>query len=174
MKERCIMIFPKFKNMDIIHQIRRKYDPLANHVSPHITLVFPFKSEIRSNELKNYLESVLSTVNPFQITLKGITPVKSFGNHLFLNIKNGADEIAEIHRRLYTGILESYLPPWLKEGNYLPHMTVGKIEKEEEYKKAIIETKDIINVFTCNVNKISVEIIAENKDSIIEMEIELK
>ena len=42
MSERTIMIFPKFSNMEIIDRIRRNYDPLADLVRPHITLVFPF------------------------------------------------------------------------------------------------------------------------------------
>ena len=46
MSERTIMIFPKFSNMEIIDRIRRNYDPLADLVRPHITLVFPFHSDI--------------------------------------------------------------------------------------------------------------------------------
>lgn len=160
--------------MDIIDKIRRKYDPLERHVRPHITLVFPFNSSIEFNELKNHLENVLSSIKPFRIVLNGITPVKSFGNYLFLNIKDGKDEIIEIHRKLYTGILEEYLPQWLKSGTYHPHMTVGKIVDEGEYKSAIEETKKVIDVFDTVVSKISVEIIDENEDSVIEMEIELK
>ncbi len=33
-----ILIFPKFDNIDIINEVRNKYDRLANLVSPHITL----------------------------------------------------------------------------------------------------------------------------------------
>ncbi len=40
MTVRTIMIFPEFKNMEIIDKIRNQYDPLANLVRPHITLVF--------------------------------------------------------------------------------------------------------------------------------------
>lgn len=174
MLERCIMIFPEFSNMSIIDEIRGKYDPLESHVRPHITLVFPFSSNIESSELKNHLKGVLSIVKPFRIVLNGITPIKSFGNYLFLNIKNGKDEIIELYRRLYTGILEEYHPQWLKSGGYLPHMTVGKIESEEEYKLAIEETKGIIDIFDTTINRVSVEIIDENEDSVIEMEIELE
>jgi hypothetical protein len=39
MIKRCIMIFPKFENIEQIELIRRKYDPLVNHVEPHITLI---------------------------------------------------------------------------------------------------------------------------------------
>ena len=43
---RTIMIFPEFENMEIIDNIRKKYDPLAELVRPHITLVFPFESQM--------------------------------------------------------------------------------------------------------------------------------
>ena len=45
-RKRTIMIFPKFSNQEIIDEIRKKYDPLYNLVKPHITLVFPFKSDM--------------------------------------------------------------------------------------------------------------------------------
>ena len=32
------MIFPEFDNMDVIDNIREKYDPLAKLVRPHITI----------------------------------------------------------------------------------------------------------------------------------------
>ena len=43
---RTIMIFPQFNNIEIIDGIRDRYDPLAKLVRPHITLVFPFESEM--------------------------------------------------------------------------------------------------------------------------------
>ncbi len=174
MFERCIMIFPEFSNIEIIDEIREMYDPLASHVRPHITLVFPFESNIDSIQLKSHLEEVLASVNSFPLVLKGITPVKSFGNYLFLNIENGKEEIVEIHRNLYTGILEPYFPQWLKVDKYNPHMTVGKVESEEKYKLAIEKTREVTDVFETVVNKISVEIIDDNEDSMIEIEIGLK
>lgn len=53
-------------------------------------------------------------------------------------------------------------------------LILGKIENGEEYKATILEVKDIDDIFETMVDKVSVEIIDENKDSIIEMEIELK
>lgn len=174
MVERCIMIFTEFSNIEVINKIRDKYDPLAKHVRPHITLVFPFQSEIGTVELQQHLEMALEAVKPFRITLQGITPVQSFGNYLFLNITEGKDEIVDIHKSLYTGLLEPICPPWLKAGGFTPHMTVGKIADEEEYKAAIDSVNDINDVFETMVERISVEIIDENEDSQIEMEIGLR
>lgn len=174
MIERCIMIFPELKNMKVIDEIREKYDPLASHVRPHITLVFPFSSNISRDGIKEHIEHVLSEIKPFKLMLKGITPVQSFGNYLFLNIETGKEEIYNIHKKLYTGILEPYLPQWLRNSEYYPHMTVGKVDSKEEYELAILEVRDVADTFETMVNKVSVEVIDENEDSIIEMEVELK
>lgn len=173
MLKRCIMIFPKFENRQIIDKIRELYDPLANHVRPHITLVFPFDSEIKTDELKEHISSVLSEFKPFEVILKGIKPTNSFGKYLFLNIEKGNNEIVELHKRLYTGILQNYYPVWLKGKAFLPHMTVGCFDNEEDFAMAINETGNIMDSFKTTVNKISVEIIDENEDSIIELNITL-
>ncbi len=173
MVERCIMIFPELSNMSIIDEIRDKYDPLAHHVRPHITLVFPFKSDISTDELRSHLERALYKVKSFEMTLQGITPVKSFGNYLFLGITDGTEEIVDIHKYLYSDLLEEIHPQWLKNAGYHPHMTVGKIDNEEVYKSAIEVVKDIDAEFRATVKRISVEIIDENEDSMIEMEIPL-
>jgi len=173
MVERCIMIFPEFSNVDVIDGIRDKFDPLAKRVRPHITLVFPFQSDITSNELKKHLENMLLSIKPFRVTLQGITPVQSFGNYLFLNIIHGKDEIIEIHKRFYTELLEAVYPNWLRTGDFHSHMTVGKIASDDDYKAAIDEVKDINDIFDTIIEKISVEIIDENEDSLIEMEVPL-
>lgn len=36
--KRDILIFPKFDNMNLIQEVRNKYDRLSNLVAPHITL----------------------------------------------------------------------------------------------------------------------------------------
>jgi hypothetical protein len=47
--KRSIIIFPQFGNdTNLIQNIRHQYDPLASKIAPHITLVFPFESEISS------------------------------------------------------------------------------------------------------------------------------
>ena len=168
------MIFPKFKNGQVIDRIREKYDPLATHVRPHITLVFPFDSDIETAELNKHISSVLSDVEAFEVMLKGITPVNSFGRYLFLNIEKGTEKIIELHKKLYTGILQEHFPQWLNGNNFLPHMTVGNFQNEEEFQMATEETKAVVDDFKTIVNTVSVEIIDENEDSIIELEIPLK
>jgi 2'-5' RNA ligase len=168
------MIFPKFDNGQIIDRVRERYDPLANHVKPHITLVFPFDSEIETNELKQHISKVLFEVTSFEVILKGITPTNDFGKYLFLNIQKGGNEIIELHNKIYSGILQSYYPEWLKGKIFLPHMTLGNFDNQEDFVAAINETRNIYDSFKSIVNEITVEIIDENEDSIIELNIPLK
>jgi hypothetical protein len=55
MTNRCILLFPDFPNIASIESIRRKFDPLAGLVRPHITLVFPFESDIGTDPLRRHV-----------------------------------------------------------------------------------------------------------------------
>lgn len=172
MTKRCIMIFPRFSNMELINRLRKKYDPLAEKVNPHITLVFPFDSSFSKEELQRHIEEVASQASHFSLSMQKVTP--AMGNYLFLNISEGKEEVIMLHQMLYQGILKDYHPCWLKNINYMPHMTVGKIENDIDFSEAVKETKGMDELFTTIVDKITVEIIGENDESIIEMEIPLR
>ncbi|MGH4123515.1 MAG: 2'-5' RNA ligase family protein [Clostridium sp.] len=173
-KRRTIMIFPEFKNINIINEIREKYDPLAKHVRPHITLVFTFESSLTSIEIEEHLKKALDGTRCFTLTLQGIIKIDNpLGKYLFLEIKQGNEQIKEISKNLYTGILQSYKPDWLNEETFLPHMTIGSFTLKEDLDIAFKDTEAIKNNFTTIVDKISVEIIDESEDSIIETEVNL-
>ena len=168
---RTIMIFPHFDNMEIINIIREKYDPLARLVKPHITLVFPFESDITNAELEDVLDNCLKSIKPFPIVLHGFSKEEDkFGNYLFLDMKKGSDVVGAIHNKLYAEWFKAYdlgLP-------YVPHITVGKFERMQECNTAFEDVKDIDNRFETIVDKVSVEMIGEKEESIIVIEKELK
>lgn len=173
-KKRTLMIFPEFDNVNIINQIREKCDPLANHVRPHITLVFTFESSLSSAEIEEHLKKVLDGTRCFCLTLQEIVKIDNpLGMYLFLDIKQGNKQIKELSKRLYTGILQDYKPDWLNEETFMPHMTIGSFSSKEDLNIAFKETELIKENFTTIVDKISVEIIDENEDSIIEVEVNL-
>ncbi len=165
------MIFPYFDNMEIIERIRKQYDSLHNLVNPHITLVFPFEDEISNNELKNIIEECLNDINPFELVLHGFsTQENKYGNYLFLKVIRGSEKIIKLHDILYSKI-------WNIESNrleYIPHMTVGKFRAVDKMNEAYRNVKDIGNLFETMVNKISVEMVGENEESIIILEKELQ
>ncbi|MGN0552262.1 MAG: 2'-5' RNA ligase family protein [Oscillospiraceae bacterium] len=164
---RTIMIFPDFENMEVIDNIRAKYDPLAKLVRPHITIVFPFNIEMSNDELLHILDARLNGIEPFRIELQGFSKCENrFGNYLFLNVCKGADHISDIHDVLYCN--EFRICDFGSQ--YIPHMTVGKLSNVEKLNKAYEDIKDIKCRFTSVIDKISVEMIGENEESIIILE----
>jgi len=167
---RCIMIFPEFSNMHIIEGIRKKYDPLAELVKPHITLVFPFTSELTTQQINEHLHSTLCETQPFEIELKGTSKESGrFGHFIFLNVTGGVDEISKLNKCLYDGLLQEYRGKKV----YVPHMTIGRLSNVAEQMEAYEELKNMNATFQTTVKKISVEIIGEQQESIIETEYKL-
>lgn len=170
MNTRTIMIFPEFENMDVINDIRKKYDPSESLVMPHITLVFPFNSELTIEELNLYLKEYLRDIKPFKIELEGFSKHEDkYGNYLFLNIVNGMDVIKNIHDILYKDRLKQFNTGF----DYVPHMTVGKLFSVGLLDKAFIDVNKYNDKFSTMVRKISVEMIGEHGESIIIIEHEL-
>ena len=167
MSLRTIMIFPQFDNMELIDNIRNRYDPLASLVRPHITLVFPFESSMSNGELAEILEDRLQSIKPFVLELCGISKQKdAFGNYLFLNVVKGGEELRRIHRTLYDNEFKE-----LDKGySYIPHMTLGKLPSPQELNEAYDDIKDERCQFRTMVNKISVEMIGDREESIIVLE----
>ncbi len=170
MSIRTIMIFPKFENMEVIDNIRTQYDPLAQLVRPHITLVFPFENDMSNEEIKSILNGRLQNVKPFEIVLNGISKQEDkFGNYLFLDVKKGVDDICAIHEILYKNEFKQF-----DSGlGYKPHITIGKLQTVDALNIAYNKLKNMDETFTTMVNKISVEMIGENEESIIVIEKQL-
>ena len=174
MIQRCIMVFPQFDNIEVIDRIRDKYDPLSNYVRPHITLIFPFDSDISSNELNAHIKTALSDCKPFNLTMQGFTAsVEPLSTYLFLNVAEGLQELYQLSRSLYTGILEKYQSDLYKI-SYIPHLTVGNLNKDEDYEAIIKLLNGEKAKFATMVNCVSVEIIGDGETSIFEMSIPLQ
>ena len=159
--KRDILIFPKFQNLYLIQEIRKKYDRLANLVEPHITLAFPFSDNIRNEDLIQSLNNVVSTFEPFKIIFSGISLTEN--NTIFLNCIEGKDKIIELHDKIYENILPTHLK---KSINYIPHITLGTCDNID-----FLQNFDY--KFETIVNEISIEQIGENEESIILKNIKL-
>lgn len=164
--KRDILIIPKFNNIYKIQMIREKYDELFDIIEPHITLAFPFRSNISNEKLRQQLTEIIRNINPFKIKCKGLTlrkDKKINTYYIFLNIVEGKEIINEINHKIYENILRDVD---IKKYNYEPHITLGttnnpneKIELNEEFETIV--------------DSIVVEQIGKNEESILEFMINL-
>ena len=164
--ERTIMIFPRFSNQEMINEIRKKYDPLYGLVEPHITLVFPFQSEMSDEKLSLEMDKCLGKTNSFSLILQGISRQKdTYGNYIFLNVKSGRQEIIELHKSLYLGLFDGQFPK-----SYIPHMTIGNLDSEVKMEAVYDTLKNMETCFETMIEKVCVERIGEHGESIIIIE----
>ena len=167
---RTIMIFPEFDNMEVIDHIRERFDPLAHAVRPHITLVFPFESDMSNEELTRILHRRLASVKSFDLCLGGFSRhIDDFGYTLFLDVLQGGEEICRINRLLYDHEFMSYDAGY----PYIPHMTVGKLDNKVQLDHAYESIRRLPDRFTATVKRISVEEIGVNEESLIVIEHEI-
>ena len=166
--KRAIVLFPSFEHIEILQTIRQQYDPLANCIAPHITLVFPFDSDIPTEDLKAYLNEALKGIKKFHVRLNDFSGDFRDG-YLFLNVKQGNDAIVELHDRLYDGILERFL---FRGITYCPHVTVGKVQ-QAEFEHALAQLRGVTDRFETEIEKIYVENIDDLEHSAIEFSLEL-
>lgn len=168
--KRAIVLFPKFHNIEAIQAVRERFDPLANYIAPHITLVFPFESALSTEELRAHLQAALAGVKMFNVRLNGVTGDIRDG-YLFLNVKQGNDEIVALHDRLYSGALQPYL---YRKVTYCPHVTVGRIEQQDAFDLALEELSDFQECFETQIDRIYVENIDSRERSTIELAFKLE
>lgn len=152
---RDILIIPELDDVSLIQNIREEYDELADIVPPHITLAFPFNSEITNEELDKKLKKIFSEYKEFSITLSGIS--YHYDEHagvyyMYLDVNKGYDTIYEISEKIYSEILNTKVPE-----KYIPHITLGSVEKINNIK--------LDHVFNTTVKNIIVEDIGENEES---------
>lgn len=153
--KRDILIFPKFNNMNIINDIRNKYDRLANLVEPHITLAFPFRDKMSNEDLITKLSYLLKNFSPFEVTFKGIS--LSDDNYILLNCIKGNSILINLHDEIYEKLIPNHFK---KSINYIPHITLGQAKNLENF-------PDFNYEFTTLINEISIEFIGEHEESII-------
>lgn len=159
--KRDILIFPKFDNINLIQNMRNKFDTLATLVPPHITLAFPFSDDMSDDELVEKLSDLLKYYNPFGVTFKGLS--LSNDNYIFLNCIKGNEKIIQLHNEIYKKIIPTHFK---KSIEYIPHITLGQSNSIEELNYFNYEFSTIID-------EISIELIGEHEESIIIRNIKL-
>jgi 2'-5' RNA ligase len=137
--------------MQPIVELRRRYDPLAEQIDPHITLVFPFESPLPPQALRAHLVSAMCGVSAFPIRLAEITGHEA--EYLFLNVKRGNDALIELHDRLYAGPLAEHRS---MQHTYVPHVTVGRVSDPRVFRDALTEAGALMVQIDTRVAEVSI------------------
>lgn len=152
---RDVLIIPELDDVTLIQDIRKEYDELAEIVPPHITLAFPFDSDMTNEELDSKLKKIFSEYKEFAITLSGISyhyDERVGVYYIYLDVTQGYDTIYEISKKIYRELFDAEVPE-----KYIPHITLGCVEK--------INNLTLDHVFNTTVKNIIVEDIGENEES---------
>jgi len=160
---RAIVIFPKFDNVHLLNEIREKYDPLCHYIAPHITLVFPFASDIPTSEVVKHVQDQLAEIGKFELIMKGVTG--ALDGYIFLDVKIGNDKIIEIHDKLYQGLLKEHHNRFIP---YIPHLTIGRLFDSSQHQATVQSLFDFDVEFRAVIDELSVEVIDDQDKSIIE------
>lgn len=162
--QRDLLIFPKFKNIDKIQEVRNKYDRLASLVDPHITIVFPFNDEIDTPTLVSKIKECIKGIKKFNVIFQGVNidwDNYTKRNYIYLGCIEGNDTIVKLHDTIYNNVL----PHKLSKDKYVPHITLGHTDSID----FVLDDK-----FEFFVEKLSIEGIGPNEESIILEEIYLE
>ncbi|HFQ92542.1 MAG TPA: 2'-5' RNA ligase family protein [Anaerolineae bacterium] len=160
MKNRVIVIYLEDNGLGEIEQIRRQYDPLFPAVKAHITLVFPFESDLTTNALRAHVRQAAQGIGSFPVQLQTITGQD--GRYLFLNVKQGKNQLISLHDKLYSGILK----PYRHNFNYLPHVTVGRFQDRGAFLQALAATRNVATIWQTTAQKISIVLTSDNHNQI--------
>lgn len=132
-----------------IEILRKKYDPGINKYKTHLTLVYPFEVKDQA-KLKEHIEYCLAGIEPFEIVFER---VRKSGNFLVLDVGKSQEKLLYLYKKLNSGILGGFENKEISI--YLPHITLGIFDSNEELMKVINELRARGSNFRVIVNKVS-------------------
>ncbi len=145
----AVVYYPHL-NFGRLNEFRRKYDPYAELIAEHLTLVFPIPVEFEM--IHGHVRTVVREVRPFDIHISGLK--RTWDHWMYLGLEEGYEEVRALHDRLYSGPLEKYLRTDLE---FEPHVALGFFGKgsydpldpaavefeSEAYGQALREAEDL-------------------------------
>jgi 2'-5' RNA ligase len=150
MQKIAVVYFPQ-TNLEKINTFRERYDPGFKIIVPHITIVSPI-SEFSEDEFIEHIESSVKNVSSFSIHLKGLS--KTLDGCLFLNVKEGNEEIANLYKKLYSGILKPFIPT---EYSFEPHITLGCFDANGDIFSTAYSEAEKLNIdINCKFDSLSI------------------
>jgi 2'-5' RNA ligase len=121
MRRYCIFLIAESPALALIEDIRILLDPLSGVVPAHLTVVFPFSTEMSPKVIIDHVADRAAHFSPIETTLVGCH-LQNDG-YIHISVLDQQKQLSALHAQLYSGSLESFLDPNFP---FLPHITIGR------------------------------------------------
>lgn len=120
--KRAIVWFPPLPPDNKIETFRGHHDPLATRIPAHVTLVFPFPTNLTSTQWASHIKRIVGNWPRLPVSFRDIESIQDEFTVLMLRDKSEA--VIALHDKLYSGVLKPFLRT---EMEYRPHITLGRV-----------------------------------------------
>jgi 2'-5' RNA ligase len=119
-KKYAVVVFLPHSLTGMISPLREQYDPLYNLVAPHITVVFPFETNLPLDEMTSLLKAETDKRMSFLIQMDTVGDFYPDSPIIYWNVKENA-QLSELYYRLHASL---GIPIPYK--HFVPHVTVAR------------------------------------------------
>jgi len=119
-REYAIVIFVPSELERYVVPLRERFDPDYNLVAAHISLVFPFVSQMSLEDISSIMAEEVADLGPLRLQMGSIGDFYPRAPVIYWEVKQ-CDELNHLHKRLYARL---DLPVPHRE--FVPHLTVAK------------------------------------------------
>jgi len=133
----AIVWFPAFEGIARVEAFRARHDPTAAKTRAHLTLVFPFATNLTRLQLETHVRRVASKWPPIPASFRAIR--MHANEFVFLMASRGAASMTALHDALYTRSLRPHLRP---EFAFEPHVTLAWQTDPALLERAYAEAQD--------------------------------
>ena len=121
----ALVYYPEIEQKEF-HELRHKYEPYADLMPEHLGVLMPVPATVGFDTIEIHIKSILAKWRPFDVHFCKLE--RSWDQWLYLTLKEGNQQVIELHDELHGGILLPYLR---KDLPYTPHVGLGIFSKEK-------------------------------------------
>jgi len=114
-----------------VEELRRELHPQLPHMAAHVTVLPPRVLDGSEATALEFLEEACSRVVPFDVELGEVETFLPVTPTIFIQVKRAAYRIRELHDQLSGDALCCE-----EEWPYMPHLTIVKMEHEQQAREA--------------------------------------
>ena len=120
-----------------VEALQRELHPNPHDFAAHVTLLPPRCLQGSEADALDDLRQACLGLEPFEIMLGGVETFIPVTPTLYIRVREGAQRMIEIHNQLNRAALEA-----LEQWPYMPHLTIAKMETQEQAQKAALEARE--------------------------------